>query len=233
MKNTKRIQLLAVVLLAATASVLFTGCATPRTKWTDKTMRTFIDPSSIDANNYVRIQQALVSSKKWIVVDRAMAYRAIKAELERTHRTESDMFMDKEKYAIWGRLLGVGGIVVAHVQCQVKASFWAGKYNHCQQFLSIVDTNTGEVIATSENDENGDVAEYEIAPSWEDTVAQLNDNYPSHFEKNKDDKILDAYKELAGEEAVRQKEKVAQDQVKAARAPASDLQKELPVEVKH
>lgn len=217
--NTKKLQMIVLIVLSMAASSILTGCATPRTKWTDKTMRIFIDPHSINADDYVRIQQALVASGKWVVVDRAFAFRAIKAELQRTHRTEADMYMDKEKYAIWGRLFGVGGVIVAHTQCQIKHGFFAGKYGHCQQFLSIVDTNTGEVIATAEGDNDSPSYEYEIAPSWEDVVADLNSAYPSHFEKNKDTEILEDYKKLSEEEAIRQKEHVVREKI-ASEKPA-------------
>lgn len=192
---------------------LVTGCAgkTPRTKWTDKTMRIAIDPASIDADNYVRIQQALVESGKWVVVDRAMAFNAIKHEQERLHRTDSDRFEDREKYALWGKMLGVGGVIVAHAQCSRKGSFWTeGHYAHCQQFLSIVDSNTGEVIATAEDQQDGSNSEEEIAPPWDDAVAKLNSNYPKNYELNKNHQILETYKDVAKEEAIRQREIVTE-----------------------
>lgn len=207
------------------------GCAgkTPRTRWTDKTMRVAIDPASIDANNYVRIQQALVESGKWVVVDRAMAFNAIRHEQERLHRTDSDRFADREKFAIWGRMLGVGGVVVAHAQCSSKGSFWTeARYQHCHQFLSIVDSNSGEVIATSENEEDGATSEESIAPPWDETVARLNAAYPKHFEPRRDQKPLEEYRALAAEEAQRQKEVVAAP----APAPAVANKQGLPTETR-
>lgn len=200
----------AQTLLALATVALATSCAgkTPRTRWTDKTMRVAIDPASIDAGNYVRIQQALVESGKWVVVDRAMAFRAIKAEQERLHRGEEDRFADKEKWAIWGRLLGVGGIVVAHTQCANKGSFWNdARYAHCHQFLSIVDSNTGEVMATAEDEQDGSNNEEQIAPPWADAVAKLNDAYPTHFQPNRDKPQLEQYRALAAEESQRQRER--------------------------
>lgn len=193
-----------------------TGCSTARTKWTDKTMRVMIDPDGIDANHYVKIQQALVESGKWVVVDRGMGYNAIQKEQEREHRFQTDRFLDKEKFAHWGKLYGVGGIVVAHAQCQVKDGWFLKKnYPHCQQYLAIVDTNSGEVISAVQDEADGGSYDYQLAPSWDDIVAKLNSAFPSHFVSNKDEKPLRDYKELSQEEATRQKEVVA------GRAPAS------------
>jgi len=198
---------LKTVFFIATAMAI-TGCAgkTPRTKWTDKTMRVMIDPDSIDANNYVRIQQALIESGKWTVVDRATAFNAIKKEQERLHRTESDRFDDREKFAIWGRMLGVGGVVTAHTQCVARKGFLRHEHLECLQNLAIVDSNTGEVIATSEAQEDGAADAGVIAPSWETAVDRMNDAYPRNFEPSKITKQLESYKDLAYEEALRQKE---------------------------
>lgn len=196
------------------------GCSTARTKWTDKTMRVMIDPDGVDANHYVKIQQALVESGKWVVVDRGMGYDAIRKEQEREHRNQSDRFLDREKFAHWGKLYGVGGIVVAHAQCQVKDGWFLKKnYPHCAQYLAIVDSNSGEVITAVQDEADGGSYDYQIAPSWDDIVAKLNSAFPSHFIPNKDDKILRDYKDLSQEEATRQKEELAKQQT---REPASD-----------
>lgn len=183
------------------------GCATPRTKWTDKTMRVMIDPDGIDANHYVKIQQALVASGKWVVVDRGQGFQAMQKEQEREHRFQSDRFLDREKFSQWGKMYGVGGIVVAHAQCQVKDGWFLKKnYPHCQQYLAIVDSNSGEVITAVQGESDGGSYDYELAPSWEDVVAKLNNEFPAHFEPNRDEKPLRDYKDLSQEEAVRQKE---------------------------
>lgn len=183
-----------------------TGCATARTKWTDKTMRVMINPEGIDAKHYVKIQQALVASGKWIVVDRGEAYNAIEKEQEREHRTQTDRFLDREKFAHWGKLYGVGGIVVAHAQCMTKSGWFKHSYPYCHQYLAIVDSNTGEVITTAEDTAEGSAYEHTLAPDWDDVVAKLNDSFPSHFEPNKDEKSLRDYKELSQEESTRQRE---------------------------
>jgi hypothetical protein len=199
--------LLRWIIALGVIGVTGTGCShmPERTKFSDKSMRVVVDPEGIDANNYVRIQQALVASGKWIVLDRSLAFKAIQAEQYRLHRSMNDRFEDREKYAIWGRMLGAGGVVVAHTQCQVKSGFWS-HYSHCQQSLQLVDSNTTEVIDSAEGDEDSSSDEYELAPSWRGIVAELNDNYPKRFEKNKDTQILLDYKDLAKEEAIRQKE---------------------------
>lgn len=186
------------------------GCATPRTKWTDKTMRVMIDPASVSAGDHVRIQQALIASGKWTVVDRADGLRAIKKEQESLHRTESERFMDKEKWAHWGKLYGVGGVVIGKSQCTEKQTWFVGqKYSHCLQNLAIVDSNTGEVITAIENVSEGEAGETSIANSWIESVAKLNDSYPKNYVPSKDTQILNEYRELSKEEAVRQKEELA------------------------
>lgn len=212
-----------LVLIFMLATVI-AGCAsTPRTKWTDKTMRVLIDPDSIEANHYVRIQQSLVASGKWFVVDRASAFRAIKKEQNQIHREETDRYSDKEKFSHWGKLYSVGGIVVAKAQCTNKQTWFVGKhYLHCLQYISIVDSNTGEVIVAIEAESDGESGETEIAPSWEDAVAKLNNAYPANYQPNKDSQILTDYKELSAEEAKRQKEAIARDQVEQERKPASE-----------
>lgn len=182
------------------------GCATPRTKWTDKTMRVMIDPDSIEAEHHVLIQRALVESGKWYVVDRSKGFKAIKAEQERNHRTEEDRYADREKWSHWGKLYGVGGIVVASAQCKKEQGWFIGRwYQVCRQFLSIVDSNTGEVITAIETKAESDEADF--YPQWDDAVAKLNDSYPSHFTPSKTSKRLEDYKDLSGEEAQRQRER--------------------------
>ena len=198
------------VLLIAMVALLSACASTPRTKWTDKTMRVMIDPASVSAGDHVRIQQALIASGKWVVVDRADGLRAIKKEQESLHRNESDRFMDKEKWAHWGKLYGVGGVVIGKSQCTEKQTWFVGqKYSHCLQNLAIVDANTGEVITAIENVSEGEAGETSIANSWVESVAKLNDSYPKNYVPSKDSQILNDYRELSKEEAVRQKEELA------------------------
>lgn len=189
------------------------GCGTARTKWTDKTMRVMIDPEGVEASHYVKIQQALVASGKWVVVDRSDAYNAIMKEQQREHREQTDRFLDREKFAHWGKLYGVGGIVVAHAQCQVRDGWLLKKnYPHCQQYLAIVDSNSGEVITAVQDEADGGSYDYQLAPSWDEIVAKLNNDFPSHFEPNRNEKTLRDYQDLSQEEAARQKEQIAKQQ---------------------
>lgn len=222
----KIIKILNVVALTI-ASLLVVGCAgkTPRTKWTDKTMRVMIDPDSIEAGHHVRIQNALVASGKWFVVDRASGFRAIKKEQEALHRESQDRFEDREKWAHWGKLYGVGGVVIAKAQCADKQTWFVGKkYTKCLQYLAIVDANTGIVIAAVEAESDGDAGEQNIAPSWEDAVAKLNNAYPENYQTPKDHQILQDYRAVSKEEAVRQKEAVAKEQVDRAVASQKEAQ---------
>ena len=169
-----------------------------------------IDPSSIDVENYTRIQTALVDSGKWIVIDRSSAFNAIKKEQEMIHREESDRFEDKEKYAMWSKLYSVGAVIVGHVQCREKAKFLHdGMFVYCLQSLNLVDSNTGEVIAVAENENS---ARYGRTPDWTETVAQLNDHYPEVFEEIKKHEKLIQYEKEAKEAAQRQREQKVQEE---------------------
>ena len=181
------------------------SCAsTPRTKWTDKGMRIMIDPDGIGADHFVRIQNALMRSKRFVVVDRGNAFKAIQKEQERTHVNQANRFNDYEKFAHWGELYGVGGVVSAHVQCYNSWTWYSENVRkECVQYLAIVDTNTSEVIVTAEDRTYGfDIG---IAPSWDDIVEKLVDNYPANFEPNKNNARLEYYRELSREKALRQK----------------------------
>ena len=204
MKDSKLYFLLSIFLFSACSSM-------PRTKWTDKNMRVFIDPDSVDAENYVRIQQAIVSSQKFVVIDRAVAFEAVKKEQERLHQGQSaNRFEDKEKFALWGKLFGVGAIIVAHAQCERRAAWWNPANNHvvCQQFLSMVDANTGEVFLAVEGENSGPVMASlpSNVPDWKGTVERLLDEYPKEFERHSATKVLVDYQDLSKESAIRQKE---------------------------
>jgi len=189
------------------------GCASapvPKTKWTDKNMRVMIDPDSIDAEHYVQIQTALVRSAKFTVVDRGTALRAAQKEQERLHRNEADRFEDKEKWAHWGKLYGVGSIIVAHAQC-VKEGVW---YNpnltrmFCKQFLSMVDANTGEVLLAveGENDSQASADRNYLVPEWKEIVAKLVDEYPKFFKTEDYTGPALQYQQVSDEHAKRQKQ---------------------------
>ncbi len=176
-------------------------------------MRVMVDPDGIDAGDYIRIVSALKSSGKWFVVDRRDGLRAILKEQRMLHRTMADRFKDEEKYSIWGRLYGVGGVVTARAQCAHRAGFWS-TWTTCVQNIAVISANSGEVIATAEGS-NDDAETYhgdiKIASDWNDTVGKLNDAFPKNFEKEKYSDEMRNFRAEAKEEAVRQKENIGRD----------------------
>ena len=202
---------------------LISCSSTPRTKWTDKNMRIMVSPD-IDEENYVQIQQALVKSGKFTVVDRARALAAVKKEQESTLRTEEDRFSDNAKFSHWGKLYGVGSIVIAHVQCAKEHSTFnrTKLYLDCRQYLSMVDSNTGEVFVAVEGQNEGP-STYDlsfIVPNWDETVVKLLDAYPSSFRNENYAKTVTDYQDLSTEHAQRQRESV-EKQKSSERLPAS------------
>ena len=177
-----------------------------RTKFSDKNMRIMIDPASVNAQNHVRIQTALVKSDNWIVLDRNKALAAIKKEQEELHRSSIDRYEDKQKYAHCGKLYGVGAVIVAHVDCHDDEG-WTSRVNRCKEYLNLVDANTGEVIVAVDHIET---AEYNQTPEWEEVVEKLNAAYPSAFEEHQKHKKLVQYEQESGEEAQRQRETAVQ-----------------------
>ena len=200
----KTLILIGVLLVSACAST-----PPPRTKWSDPVMRLMIDPDSIDAKNYARIQSALVSSGKWTVIDRNSGFKALILEQERQHRLQNDRFDNKEKYAIWGKLYGVGGIVIAHNQCSPQFRWLKGNFMSCVQGLAILSANTGEILASIENEAEADYiiyGEMEQVPAWDNAVEKLNNAFPKRFEKQQYTPEMLNFRAEAQEEAVRQQE---------------------------
>ncbi len=128
--------------LIIVAALFIVGCSskTPRTVWTDPVMRVMVDPDSIDTANYVRITNALIKNGKFRVIDRGQGYMAARKEQDRLHREKLNRFDDKEKFALWAKMYGVGGIVTAHSQCQRASGVFKGYYLKCLNSLAIKDT---------------------------------------------------------------------------------------------
>lgn len=207
------------ILFLTLLSVSLFGCssAVKRTKYSDKTLRVIISPDSIDSNNHVAIQQALVETGKVFVVDRSMGFEAINQEQQRQHLTMSDRFENREKYAQWGKMYGAGGVVTAHVQCvpngtgnvlqaafhlATLASFWS-QYK-CTQYLEILDTNTTEIVASVKREIKADNVQ---DLSWADIAEDLVDSYPEVFINTANHRILEKYKDVSAEEDQRFKER--------------------------
>lgn len=189
-------------------ALVMTGCSSiPKTKWTDKNMRVMIDPDSIDEENYVQIQHSLVKSNKFTVVDRTRGMAALKKEQERLHKTEEDRYADKDKWAHWGKMYGVGTIIVAHTQCQRNHDMFNRTkiYLECRQFLSMVDSNTGEIFLAVDGSNSGP-SSYDLshmAPDWDEVVASMVESYPKEFRNENYAKTITDYQDVSKENAIR------------------------------
>ena len=195
-----------------TLGIMLIGCSHQerRTQYSDKNMRIMLYPDTISADHFARIQTALVQSNTWTVIDRSQGIEAIKKEQERTHRSESDRYEDREKFSHWGRLYGVGAVVVANVQCVNKTNPWRVNElrNYCQQFLNLVDANTGEVIIGVDAKNDSDLG---MAPDWNEAVQNLAEAYPKYFTPTMISERLERYKEESKERALHEKEKNKQE----------------------
>ncbi len=192
--------------------ILLGACssAIKRDRWSDKGLRVMIDPDPVSANHYVKIESALVNSGKFMVVDRGAGFQAIQKEQERAHREQADRFDNKEKWAHWGKLYGVGSILVPHVQCERKPGFWNPNTVKlmCQQHLSLVDSNTGEVMAVADAEASTDLSYdfADVAPDWSEAVDRLVQAYPKDWNAMYYAKPALEYQDLSIEEALRQQE---------------------------
>lgn len=183
----KNLLLISILLVSA-------ACSTTRTKFSDKNMRVMINPEGLSEVEYMDIQSQLVNIGTFTVIDRSRGIQAIKKEQKEMHVTEKDRYADREKFAHWGKLYGVGSVIVAHSECQNRANAWnRGELrNYCRLFISLIDTNTGEVMISANGE---DKAEFMQRPSWEDTVEELVGKYPEYFESDKTHDKLNEYKD--------------------------------------
>lgn len=213
-------------------AVLSFGCSSKkiaRNKFSDKNLRVCIDPTNLDANNYARLQMALVKSEAFFVIDRAKGLQAIKREQEMLHRNEVDRFEDKNKWSLWGKLHGCGAIIVGQAQCHKVQDNWntAKSKTRCQQFLQLVDANTGAVRVSAEGESDSDSTfdSYAmLAPDWEKAVESLVEAYPKWFESEDYAKSIQIYQATAEEEARRQKEEVIQNQERKPSSAQGEVQ---------
>jgi len=213
MKTFKNLNTVGLVI---TLAVLASCASKPRTKFSDKSMRILIDADSVEPSDYIKIQTALVKTGAFAVIDRAKGFSAIKREQERAHRDQIDRFSDRDKYAHWGRLYSVGAVVVGHAQCHMKQSGWSGQVTYCQQFLNVIDSNTGEVIVAVEG---GNDAELGTRPDWDEITDKLVQNYPKYFVSNPKTKELNEYQDESEERAIRQKRELAEEELHSNAAP--------------
>lgn len=199
-----------LIILIALVLIGCGGKTIKRTRYSDPSLRIFLDPASIDEKNFVRIQAALMATGKFFVVTRQAGFRAIKAEQERLHRDEVDRYNDREKWAHWQELYSVNGIVRAASQCSQKYTILQTPYQKCTQFLSIINASTGEVIVAIENVKEAD---YRETASWYKTAEILVDNYPENYEVKKWHKKIEDYRDESQEHAIRQKENISYDEI--------------------
>lgn len=174
------------------------------TKYENPIMRVMIDPDSIQYDQFMMLQTSLLQSGKFIVVDRSSGFKAAKKEQERQHRGEADRFDDREKYAWYGKMYGVGGIVVAGVRCERMASFLSGPYNKCHQMLSLINAMTGEVMAAVQEDAESEKGLWNGIPSWDDIVSDFNRSLPKYSDHEESDALI-AFKDQTKIESERQK----------------------------
>jgi len=168
-----------------------------------------LDPDSISENHHVRIQQALVESGKWEVIDRASGYKALKKEQDLIHRNEVDRYSDREKWSRWGEIYSIGGVVIAHAACERRSTLFLGRpYLHCLQHLSIVNATTGQVIAAVDAIAEGETGDEKIVPSWSEAVRKLNNAFPDNYVPSKEHKALSDYKDQSEKAALEQKKRL-------------------------
>ncbi len=186
-------------ILVSLALILATGCATNRTTLNDHLLRVILDPESIDQATYSSIQHSLVQSGKFIVLDRAAAFRAVRLEEERQFKSEPYRYSPKEKFSHYGKLWGAGAVIEAKMSCSQKQSLWLQDhiYLQCHQYVSLVDASSGEVIVSVQDQQEGDSIRYGLGqpptPEWNDAVAKLVESFPKYFEDHPYDQRLKDY----------------------------------------
>lgn len=138
--------------ISSASMLLLVSCSSlpEKTIWNEVAMRVMVDPDSVPESQYVVLIGSLMQSGRWSVVDRARGWEAVKQEQERTHVSEPERYDNRYKWAMWGKMYGVGGVIIANAQCEEKRTWFLNKaYLICEQVLFLVDASTGEVIASS------------------------------------------------------------------------------------
>jgi hypothetical protein len=174
--------------------MIVSACASQedtRTKWTDKGMRVMLDADSVDEQNYIRATTAVVKSDKWTVVDRRNAFEAIKKEADREHRQDEERFENKAKWLQWGKLYGIGSVIVPYTDCWLTRNrFTKNETKHCRLSLTLADSNTAEIIVAVEAEQSCSPSE---TPDWTEAVEKLADAYPEKFVEHQKSKRIQAY----------------------------------------
>ena len=193
------------LILLSILSIIAMSCSSKvqRTKYSDKNMRVMVNPEGLEHANYMNLQTALVSTNTWTVLDRASGLKAVQTEQNMLHRYQNDRFEDREKFAHWGKLYGVGAVIVAYSDCRFSTSSWNNTVTvrRCSLYLNLVDANTGEVmvgVTDSVTIPRGS------NPDWSESVEKLVEAYPKYFEENKNHKKLEEYKKESERRAISQ-----------------------------
>ena len=194
------------------------GCSSaPKiNKWTSPVYRLFIVPDGISSENYVRLQNALVESNRFFIVDRNNGFNAVIGEQNLERISAPTRFDNREKYSRLGRLYGAGSLIIANAACHPHSN-WVSMVIRCQLNLSLISTMTGEVVATAEDTADDENGLYEITyrgelvkgnPSWIGAVNKLNENIPKNLGQKieYDEKMLN-FREANREESIREDEK--------------------------
>lgn len=203
--------------------LLVMGCSsTPQiTKWTSPDLRVAVDPMGIDSENYIRIESALVKTKRFFVVDRGAGFKAAVREQDHTHGVsysgyednigKFNRYGDSDRYAKFGRLFGVGSIIVASTRCDKKRDWWKGAYMDCSQHLALINSSTGEVVAavSGKADDAEDFYDtWNVAASWDNTVAALIEQIPEDYTPSQYSDRMRLIRSSIREDSIRRREQI-------------------------
>lgn len=169
------------IMKIALVAVLTSACSTApspvvRTKQADPIMRVAIDPENLPEDSYMRLEMALFRDGRFQIVDRGRGFRAALQEQELQHKENGNRFSARDKYALWARMFGVGGVIVAHQSCREFEGFSGLIYNKCHLNLSIIDASTGEIISMGEAKAETEGSQQN--PGWGGAVDSLAENFP-------------------------------------------------------
>lgn len=151
------------------------------TRWKAPEMRIAIYSPRLDGMATAQVQDALQSTGRFWIVSRGQGLEAIFAEQNMTHRDQLDRFEGKEKWAHWGKIHGVGAVILAQDTCS-RVSSWGGQiFMRCQQSLSMLDATTGELIASAIETVDGGYDQ--LSPDWTESVNKLVRHIPRVWEE--------------------------------------------------
>ena len=203
--------------------LLFTSCTTTRVRdrFNDPQYRVMVlADRGVPESTYVQVQTALIETNRFFVVDRARGFRAIKAEQNLIHKLEGDRFDDPEKFSWYGKMYSVGALIVPSEQCfPVSGFFIRNKRIDCRQYLTAIDTSTGEVITAVQYLAEGEGPLEK--PTWDEALDKLVKAFPVTWEPKRYDKRMEEFRLATAENARRAKEALANDELEQESDPDS------------